>query len=83
MNIFSNLPNPQKEKWERHQKYLRDRGITESQFQQELEQKREQEHLELLKSLGVTEEVFQKKVKRKKRIESGAPDKPCGVLCRC
>ena len=81
MNIFSNLPNPQKEKWERHQKYLRDRGITESQFQQELEQKREQEHLELLKSLGVTEEVFQKKVKRKKRIESIKESLMSGLGC--
>lgn len=70
MNIFSNLPNPQKEKWEQHQKYLRDRGITETQFQQEIEQKRKQEHQKLLNSLGITEEIFQKRVKRKERIES-------------
>lgn len=69
MNIFRNLPNPQKEKWDQHQKYLRDRGITEFIFQQELKQKREQEHQERLKLLGITEEVFQKREKRKKRIE--------------
>ena len=81
MNIFNNLPNPQREKWEQHQKYLRDRGITENEFQQELKLKREQEHQDYLNSLGITEEIFQKREKRKLLKEKIIENLTSGLGC--
>ena len=75
MNIFNNLKTPEYYAAKRkaaHLQYLQKRGITEEEYQFELEEKTKKEHQEYLDKLGITEEELQrreKKVVRKRAIK--------------
>ena len=75
MNVFNNIRGPEYYAAQRkaaHQQYLQRRGITEEEYQLELEEKAKKEHQEYLDRLGITEEVFQrreKKAQRKRKIK--------------
>lgn len=75
MNIFNNLKTPEYFAAQRkaaHQQYLQKRGITDAEYQLELEEKAKKEHQEYLDRLGITEEEFQrneKKAERKRKIK--------------
>lgn len=64
MHIFNNIKSPEYFAAQRrvaHQQYLQKRGITEEEYQLELEEKARKEHQEELDQLGITEEEFQRR----------------------
>lgn len=67
MNIFSSLSEYDPKV--KHEKYLRERGITEEEFLKERELKRQKEHQEYLEKEGITEEEYQKRQKKIHRKE--------------
>lgn len=70
MHIFNNLKGPEYYAAQRrsaHRQYLQKRGITEEEYQLELEEKARKEHQEYLDRLGITEEEFQRRINKEER----------------